>query len=172
MVQERAISAVPYFVNEYFSSKPDNLNNLMSHYMSQLDVSEINRRGFALALGSLPKNVIQGRLDKILSALIEKTKVTKATELWAEGRRDVVKAINNIVKTVGVAQGHRGKLKTFSNNPDILAAFRLIPALHSAPFSTILSHTTPTLWAYIKGIFPCPFGTLEIVCILCKSINM
>ena len=39
---------------------------------------------------------------------IEKTKLTKATEVWAEARRDVIKAIINIIKTMGVSKGHNG----------------------------------------------------------------
>ena len=47
---------------------------------------------------------------------IEKTKITKATEVWAEARRDVIKAIINIIKTMGVSKGHNGnKGKCFLN---------------------------------------------------------
>ena len=56
------------FVNEYFT--PQTLDHLLEHYMSSLDQSELHRRGFALALGSLPKTVLQGRLDKVLSVLV------------------------------------------------------------------------------------------------------
>ena len=106
-VQERAISAVPAFVNEYFSG--NNLEALIQHFMSNLDNSELHRRGFSLALGSLPSNVLKGRLDKILPVLIAKTKITKNTEVWAEGRRDVIKAIINITKTVGVSEENQGE---------------------------------------------------------------
>ena len=48
--------------------------------------------------------VFSGRLHQLLPILIEKTKISnKNNELWAEGRRDVIKAIMNIIKTVGVA---------------------------------------------------------------------
>ena len=57
------------FVNEYFT-KPETLDHLLEHYMSSLDQRELHRRGFALALGSLPKTVLQGRLDKVLSVLV------------------------------------------------------------------------------------------------------
>ena len=104
-MQERAVAAVPYFVNEYYASDKAKTDGLFSHYLTQLDGSENHRRGFALALGSLPKNVLEGRLDKLLPALIDKTIITPSTEVWAEGRRDVIKAIINAVKTVGVAKG-------------------------------------------------------------------
>ena len=103
-VQERAIAAVPSFVEEYFSSDSSKLDALIKHYVSQLDTSELHLRGFALALGSLPQNVLRGRLHQLLPVLIERTAVTdKKFELWAEGRRDVIKAIMNIIKTVGVS---------------------------------------------------------------------
>ena len=106
IVQERAIQAVPSFVNEYFPQ--ESLDSLMDHFFSSLDQSELHRRGFSLALGSLPKSVLKGRLDKVLSVLIEKTKITKNTEVWAEARRDVIKALINIIKTMGVSLGHGG----------------------------------------------------------------
>ena len=62
-----------------------------------------------MAIGSLPANVLKGRLDKILPTLIDKTLITKNTEVWAEGRRDVIKSIINITKTVGVSEENRGE---------------------------------------------------------------
>ena len=93
-------------MNEYFPQ--ESLDSLMDHFFSSLDQSELHRRGFSLALGSLPKSVLKGRLDKVLSVLIEKTKITKNTEVWAEARRDVIKALINIIKTMGVSLGHDG----------------------------------------------------------------
>ena len=110
-VQERAINAVPAFVNEYFSGKNSSkFDGLLQQYISQLDSSELHLRGFALALGSLPQNLLEGRLHQLLPILIEKTKISsKNNELWAEGRRDVIKAIINIIKTVGVAAEGQGQ---------------------------------------------------------------
>ncbi len=108
VVQERAICAVAAFANEYFNQSE--LDGLVGHYQSQLDASELHLRGFALALGSLPKSVLCGRLHQILPVLIEKTAITKRTEMWAEGRRDVLKAIVSMIKTVGVStDGTRGE---------------------------------------------------------------
>ncbi len=41
-------------------------------------------------------------MDDVLSKLMSCVEITKETEKWAEGRRDAVQAIANIVKTVGV----------------------------------------------------------------------
>jgi hypothetical protein len=84
---------------------------LIHHYLSQLDISELHRRGFSLAIGNLPQCILKGRLATVLPALIGRTKVTgPETEKWAEGRRDTVKALNSIVKTFGVVKGHRGEI--------------------------------------------------------------
>lgn len=115
VVQERAISAVPPFVNEYFSGNKGALDGLLNHYTSQLNASELHLRGFALALGSLPANILNGRLHLLLPILMERTKISKNTETWAEGRRDVIKAIINIIKTVGVSSdGQQGNHFCFS----------------------------------------------------------
>jgi len=57
--------------------------------------------------------VLRGRLDKILTELIDRTRIiSPETEKWAEGRRDSVKAINSIVKTLGVQKvSLNGKLQ-------------------------------------------------------------
>ena len=53
---------------------------------------------------------VLGRLHQLLPILIEKTEISnKNNELWAEGRRDVIKAIINIIKTVGVAAEGQGQ---------------------------------------------------------------
>ena len=60
-VQERAINAVPAFVEEYFSGKNSGkFDGLLQQYTSQLETSELHLRGFALALGSLPQKLLQG----------------------------------------------------------------------------------------------------------------
>lgn len=110
VVQERAISTVAPFVSEYYSGEnAGKLDSLIQHYTSQLDVSELHRRGFSLAIGSLPTFALKGRLDFILPTLIGRTVPSARTEVWAEGRRDAVKAIGNVVKTLGVHRGHKGE---------------------------------------------------------------
>ena len=65
--------------------------------------------------------VFSGRLHQLLPILIEKTKISnKNNELWAEGRRDVIKAIMNIIKTVGVAAEGQGQGRSIILRFDIL----------------------------------------------------
>jgi hypothetical protein len=51
------------------------------------------RMGFALALGALPKFFVQGKLDMVLTCLIEATAITEKEKKWVEARRDAVTAI-------------------------------------------------------------------------------
>ena len=65
--------------------------------------------------------VFSGRLHQLLPILIEKTKISnKNNELWAEGRRDVIKAIMNIIKTVGVAAEGQGQGRSIVLRFDVL----------------------------------------------------
>ena len=57
---------MPAFVEEYFSGKNSGkFDGLLQQYTSQLDNSELHLRGFALALGSLPQKLLQGKVEKI-----------------------------------------------------------------------------------------------------------
>ena len=42
-------------------------------------------------------------MHKLLPILIERTAISEKKEVWAEGRRDVIKAIIGLIKTVGVS---------------------------------------------------------------------
>ena len=131
-IQEQAVSSVAAYVKEYCSTR-ETCDIVIKSYLSNLDGSENHRRGFSLALGSLPEFALKGRLDQILSALIVRCSVSTSAavsslspcrgsnatllvedgekifgpeqERWAEGRRDVIRAISRIVKTVSVHHG-------------------------------------------------------------------
>ena len=53
---------MPAFVEEYFSGiNSGKFDGLLQQYTSQLEISELHLRGFALALGSLPQKLLQGK---------------------------------------------------------------------------------------------------------------
>ena len=53
---------MPAFVEEYFSGENSGkFDGLLQQYTSQLEISELHLRGFALALGSLPQKLLQGK---------------------------------------------------------------------------------------------------------------
>ena len=56
----------------------------------------------ALALGTLPKFMVDGKLDYILSALCTAAQMSANPQLWAEARRDAVKAIARYVLVISI----------------------------------------------------------------------
>jgi len=106
IVQEKSVNASAAFVTEYCRHNP---HTIVNHYLSNLSETELTRRGYCMALGALPSFALAGRLDDVLPSLIACTTVqSQAEEKWAEGRRDAVRAITNIVKTFGVKKGTNG----------------------------------------------------------------
>ena len=82
---------------------------LLQEYLREIDSSELHRRGIACALGSFPKFALRNSVQKIVQKLISCcTEITKASEKWAEGRRDCLSAMAKIAKTVGVETAVQG----------------------------------------------------------------
>lgn len=80
--------------------------------------------GYISALGSLPLFMLMPHLDAILDSLVKhsltpfqalmegemlKEKENHNTQNWSEARRDSVKALSNLVKTVGYDKDNKGK---------------------------------------------------------------
>ncbi len=108
LINEKAIAAVPHFLEEYYKDaatgkvKEDLRDALLENFTSELDASEVQRRGFVSALGSFPKFALVDKVPFVLEILIRCTEITPGKEKWAEARRDSVRAILNIVKTGGI----------------------------------------------------------------------
>lgn len=68
---------------------------MIDGYLHQLTKpsSERVRMGAASALGSMPRGILCGHLDRVLSALIQGTEIRENEKNWAEARRDSFKAI-------------------------------------------------------------------------------
>jgi hypothetical protein len=78
---------------------------LLPRYQKEL-MSKLNfsRMGFALALGSLPKQVLKGKLDEVLGSLLASaTNIQDINTTYTEGRRDSIIAIKNICMTMDVS---------------------------------------------------------------------
>ncbi len=109
LVQDKAVQAFPNFLGEYLRDRGtgellrERRDNLLKAYLTEIDTSELHRRGIALALGSMPTFALEHRVSDILNKLMACLRnVTKDNEKWAEGRRDVVLAATNIIKAVGI----------------------------------------------------------------------
>lgn len=112
-IRMAAISALPVLLSEFYST-PDKVpkhNEIINQYVSELlsTTSQIARMGHALALGALPKFMIQPNLEFIIVSLIESTLITPVSQKWAESRRDAVKALTFISTTMATEIG-KGKV--------------------------------------------------------------
>ena len=67
--------------SSYFLHQQIVLFQLVNHYLSQLDSTELHRRGFAQAIGNLPAAVLKGRLATVLPSLINRTKVGRVSAI-------------------------------------------------------------------------------------------
>lgn len=110
-----------YYRSEYFNKSND---ELVAYYLKgcENDLEENIRMGFVLALGSLPKFMVQPNFDKIIVTLMKQTLTpilqssvlskeienrqteNPLTANWAESRRDSIKALGIVIQTMGFAE--------------------------------------------------------------------
>ncbi|OWF45618.1 tubulin-specific chaperone D-like [Mizuhopecten yessoensis] len=125
-IQEAAVAAIPAFFQEYYSDSkggaiPDKQEKVISRYLEELKSPvEVSRKGYSLAIGALPKFIMKNKLKGILSGLMGATRVTEREKKWAESRRDAVKAITGVCKSVGVdKQGDPTQVLCSQNIPEV-----------------------------------------------------
>ncbi|KAI8512222.1 hypothetical protein Bbelb_088610 [Branchiostoma belcheri] len=110
-IQDHAIAGFAALCDEYYrtaegTALPDIQDPVLDSYLGQLQNDMAYARcGFILALGHLPKFMIAGKLKKLLSGLIQATKITPKDISMAEARRDAIKSIIRICSTVGIEKG-------------------------------------------------------------------
>ncbi|XP_047100592.1 tubulin-specific chaperone D [Schistocerca piceifrons] len=105
VIRSRACSALPAFFTEYYQGPANAAKRdaVVNHYMKQLNAYEQTvRLGFASAVGSFPKLMLNGKVADVLTALVHCCHITDSTLKWSESRRDAINAITAVVKTVGV----------------------------------------------------------------------
>lgn len=103
-----SINKVTLVADAYKSLSPnDNKNSLeaVEQYLSHLSSEkERERCGYAQAIASLPKPIIQNCFMKVCHGLIKATKVNEKFDVsFAEARRDAVKALSRVCGTVGLS---------------------------------------------------------------------
>ncbi|XP_010221654.1 PREDICTED: tubulin-specific chaperone D-like [Tinamus guttatus] len=107
-IKDSAVSALTalcneYYINEQGEADPALQDELVTQYISELqNPEEMIRCGFSLALGSLPRSLLKGRLQQVLEGLRKVTLVTHTDTSFAEARRDALIAIAKVCQTVGV----------------------------------------------------------------------
>lgn len=122
-IREAGIAALGSLCETYYSSENFIKSNdeLVAYYLKgcENDLEENIRMGFVLALGALPKFMIQPNFDKIIVTLMKQSLIpmfqlsvlnkgtdnrqteNTLTANWAESRRDSIKALGNVIQTVG-----------------------------------------------------------------------
>ncbi|XP_030646101.1 tubulin-specific chaperone D [Chanos chanos] len=111
-IKEEALSALSALCEEYYQTQTGQANTnmqerLVSQYIEALESPEVlTRCGCALALGALPRFMIHGKLQQVLTGLQMTCRVKEREESFTEARRDAATAIAQVCVTVGVsAQG-------------------------------------------------------------------
>ena len=137
LVQSKSIAALPNFLQTYFvvsdgdadenggRIKIEKRDALIDEYvkiLSNTSTNENTQRGFCLALGSLPIKILEGKVDVVLQILIKCSELISggSTEKWAEGRRDALKALINVVKTLGMTPNGRADRTICESNVAML----------------------------------------------------
>nr|XP_042898204.1 tubulin-specific chaperone D [Parasteatoda tepidariorum] len=101
-VRSSAISALPHFIRHFFSNDKSYCSQLLKNYLDQLDSTHMETRcGFALAIGALPSFVLGDHVSDTIVKLSKCAEITEEHFSWAEVRRDAIKALSQIVTTVG-----------------------------------------------------------------------
>lgn len=118
-IRDAAIIALTALSNAYYCrrDRTDRNTQLLNVYLNgaKEDLWEFIRMGYVSAIGALPKFILEPNLSDILSTLIahslaptdQKTFLQKdvlngaAVANWSEARRDCVKALTNVIQTVG-----------------------------------------------------------------------
>lgn len=126
-IRESATSAFSELCIAFYNTPERRSANLdiVKFYLkgSDNDQEENIRMGYIRALGVLPLFMIAPLLDDVLESLIKhsltpyqaicegetlKEQEIQITQNWSEARRDSIKALSNLVKTVGFENNTRG----------------------------------------------------------------
>jgi tubulin-specific chaperone D len=124
-IRELGVVALASFCEHYYSGSGETAEILKNYLIgSNNDLEEHVRMGYVLAIGSLPTFMLLSSIDEVIDKLIDHSLVPEESEIkasglnpiilnWSESRRDSVKAIGNIVSTVGfekLSQEHLKKI--------------------------------------------------------------
>ncbi|KAJ8384713.1 hypothetical protein AAFF_G00199190 [Aldrovandia affinis] len=111
-IKEAAVLALAALCQQYYQAgpgvaEPHMQELLVSQYIAALKSPEVlTRCGCSLALGSLPRFMLQNKLQQVLDGLQSACTVFKKEVSFTEARKDATRAIAQVCTTVGVsAQG-------------------------------------------------------------------
>lgn len=112
-IRELAVMALASFCEFYYQTA-DCTEEILKSYLvgANNDLEEHVRSGYVLAIGALPSFMVLPSIDDVIQKLMENSLVPKESEVkaaglnpiilnWSESRRDSVKALGNIVTSIG-----------------------------------------------------------------------
>ncbi|KAJ8667301.1 hypothetical protein QAD02_008963 [Eretmocerus hayati] len=92
-----------FFNKYYFSWSMENRHAIIDRYLSNLQSSnQINRIGFAQAIGHFPESVLKEKGEDIFKKLMDCCQITKDTLLWAESRKEALNSLRKLCETLGL----------------------------------------------------------------------
>lgn len=117
-IREVAVAALSELCKAYYGAREIEKNDIiLNTYLAKAaeDLWEFERMGAVSAIGVLPLFMIVTRLEEVLRALITHSLTPAFQSIflgypshlsanvnnWSEGRRDAVKALSNLVQTIG-----------------------------------------------------------------------
>ncbi|XP_076058243.1 tubulin folding cofactor D [Oratosquilla oratoria] len=117
-IRAAGLAALPVFLAEYYNKSP----KLVEQYIQGTNTDkEPQRIGYLAALGSLPVEVLEGQLDKVIKCPLEALVITPATASHALSRKQAIQALEQILATVGIRkEGHPSKCFCGGNLKDVL----------------------------------------------------
>lgn len=111
-VSNLAIKALPIMAQSYYEDDTFDAikRKILTYYVKQSDnnLEEASRMGYVGAIGALPKFMLVSDLDSVLEVLIRHSLLPDPSRgenpivlKWSEARREAVKALTNVVETIG-----------------------------------------------------------------------
>lgn len=108
-IRNHAASALLSLCSEYYlvngTVKTSKTDKIIDKYVEKLKANdETTRLGHALALGSLPAEILDSKVELVVDSLIECAALTEATEKWVQSRRQAIIALNSICCKIGISK--------------------------------------------------------------------
>lgn len=112
-----ASAALPFLLDEYYKNRSERCLELINYYMKEAvsTTVEYNRMGHCLALGALPKFVVEDHVDEIVNSLLNCCSISNETLKWAESRRDAIKALISLATTLADEMGKKFRTSKINN---------------------------------------------------------
>ncbi|KAM4598518.1 tubulin-specific chaperone D [Polymixia lowei] len=137
-IKDAVVSALAALCEEYYQTQPGQADSkiqetLVSQYIGGLKSTEVlTRCGSALALGCLPRFMIQSKLQQILEGL--QTCIANQKEVnFTEARKDAVRAMAQVCVKAGVAA---------QGSPDSVLCAENVAEVYGALLGSMTDYTT------------------------------